>query len=261
MSAQSGVSENEMVETVSNGDEDALLVNPSTEFLDSFVERLQEEDADNTVRIGVTDVEFRDFRNDFLATARLADLVKEGRVELREIPEATSGGLLFTNGRFVGLFVSQQGMILTEPQDLSEQARDTAESIWEDGQELRLRTPPLSEVYGSLGDSLGEDVADDFRSVIESIGTFPESPVDAVEIFLLVAARNEELLYDISKWGEDAGVASKATFSRTKTKMEDKGYIQTEKVPIDIGRPRLRLKLAGGVEDSIDGIIETVIAG
>ncbi|MFB6177166.1 MAG: DUF5821 family protein, partial [Halobaculum sp.] len=35
----------------------------------------------------------------------------------------------------------------------------------------------------------------------------------------------------------------KATFSRTKTRLEDVGIVDTEKVPIDVGRPRLRLKL------------------
>ncbi|PSQ37416.1 hypothetical protein BRD05_00685, partial [Halobacteriales archaeon QS_9_70_65] len=58
-----------------------------------------------------------------------------------------------------------------------------------------------------------------------------------------VAAKNEDLLYDISKWGEDIGIASKATFSRTKSRLEETGLIDTEKVPIDVGRPRLRLKL------------------
>ena len=56
--------------------------------------------------------------------------------------------------------------------------------------------------------------------------------------------RSHELqLYDISRWGEDTGVASKATFSRTKTRLEDRGLIDTTKVPIDVGRPRLRLLL------------------
>jgi hypothetical protein len=64
-----------------------------------------------------------------------------------------------------------------------------------------------------------------------------------VTLSLLVAARNDVLLYDISKWGEDAGIASKATFSRTKTELEEQGAIETEKVPIDVGRPRLRLRL------------------
>ena len=56
-----------------------------------------------------------------------------------------------------------------------------------------------------------------------------------------MAAKHEQLLYDISRWGEDAGVASKATFSRTKTHLEERGLLETEKVPIDVGRPRLRL--------------------
>jgi predicted transcriptional regulator len=60
---------------------------------------------------------------------------------------------------------------------------------------------------------------------------------------LLVAARHGEMLYDLSKWGEDTGVASKATFSRMKTHLERQGIIETEKVPIDVGRPRLRLLL------------------
>jgi hypothetical protein len=67
---------------------------------------------------------------------------------------------------------------------------------------------------------------------------------DEVTISLILAARNGELLYDISKWGEDVGLASKATFSRTKSALEDLGLIATEKVPIDVGRPRLRLKFA-----------------
>ena len=71
-----------------------------------------------------------------------------------------------------------------------------------------------------------------------------EEDLSEVTVALLVAAKNEQLLYDISKWGEDTGVASKATFSRTKTNLEERGLIDTEKVPIDVGRPRLRLKLA-----------------
>ena len=41
--------------------------------------------------------------------------------------------------------------------------------------------------------------------------------------------------------GRNAGIASKATFSRAKSALEDASLIETEKVPPDIGRPRLRL--------------------
>jgi hypothetical protein len=67
--------------------------------------------------------------------------------------------------------------------------------------------------------------------------------LDEVAISLLVAAKHEVQLYDISKWGEDVGLASKATFSRTKTRLEDQGLLDTEKIPMDVSRPRLRLQL------------------
>ena len=83
-------------------------------------------------------------------------------------------------------------------------------------------------------------------------------------ISLLVAAKNEALLYDISKWGEDVGIASKATFSRTKTKLEDMGLLDTEKVPIDVGRPRLRLmlgdnRLRDADTDQLASVAQTIL--
>jgi len=100
-------------------------------------------------------------------------------------------------------------------------------------------------VQESLAGSLGDDTASDFDGVLASMETArgDGDDLDEVTVSLLVAAKNEELLYDISKWGEDVGIASKATFSRTKSELEEAGLLDTEKVPIDVGRPRLRLKL------------------
>ncbi|QHS15763.1 hypothetical protein GWK26_00600 [haloarchaeon 3A1-DGR] len=66
---------------------------------------------------------------------------------------------------------------------------------------------------------------------------------DAVTIALLVAAKSGAQQYRISKWGEDSGVGSAATFSRKKNNLEDDSVITTEKVPDDIGRPRYCLQL------------------
>jgi len=92
---------------------------------------------------------------------------------------------------------------------------------------------------------IGEATREDFDAVLAAMDSArgADGEVDEVTVALLVAAKNDVLLYDISKWGGDVGIASKATFSRTKTRLEDLGIIDTEKVPIDVGRPRLRLKL------------------
>ncbi|MFC6727029.1 DUF5821 family protein, partial [Halobium palmae] len=124
-------------------------------------------------------------------------------------------------------------------------AFDTYEAEWEEAPEFNLRTPAISRVRETLGSDIGDAAESDFDSVLSSLETArgDGDGLDEVTISLLVAAKNDVLLYDISKWGEDVGIASKATFSRTKTKLEDMGLIDTEKVPIDVGRPRLRLKL------------------
>jgi predicted transcriptional regulator len=88
--------------------------------------------------------------------------------------------------------------------------------------------------------------------------------LDEVTISLLVAAKNEELFYDISRWGEDVGVASKATFSRMKNELEDTGLIETEKVPVDVGRPRQRLtikddRLKQASSDQIAAVAESIL--
>lgn len=68
--------------------------------------------------------------------------------------------------------------------------------------------------------------------------------LDAVSVALVAAAQSGALSYDLGKWAEETGVASKATISRRKTTLETNGVIYTEKVPVEVGRPRQRLLLA-----------------
>ena len=119
----------------------------------------------------------------------------------------------------------------------------------------------------TLEADIGPDAAADFETVLDSLETArgDGEGLDEVTISLLVAAKNGELLYDISKWGEDVGVASKATFSRTKTQLEDNGLLDTEKVPIDVGRPRLRLllgdsRLGEADAEDIAGVAQEMLA-
>ena len=146
--------------------------------------------------------------------------------------------------------------------ELVENIRSTFINEWDNGDEFSLRTPPLSRIQETLTEEFGDDVEEDFMMIVDSVDTIPgeDNYLDEVAIALLVAANNEMLFYDISKWGEDTGVASKATFSRTKTRLEDRGLIETEKVPIDVGRPRLRLVLVPDDLEDIDSLVDKVTA-
>ena len=63
-------------------------------------------------------------------------------------------------------------------------------------------------------------------------------------------------------------LASRATFSRKKTAFEEMGLIETEKVSIDVGRPRQRLVLGDERLQGVDagelmGVVRsiTLLAG
>jgi hypothetical protein len=139
---------------------------------------------------------------------------------------------------------SHVALLSTDDEAFTTAARDRCTAQWESADPFDLRTPPRSRVDSALRETIGDEMAETFSAVLASVEAVRgDDELDEVALSLLVAAKHEVLLYDISKWGEDIGVASKATFSRVKNKLEDAGLITTEKVPMDIGRPRLRLLL------------------
>jgi len=204
----------------------------------------------------------KDVMDDFIVASNAADLVQAGSLELRTTEDPPENSLLVTDDRVVALVTAGDtvGGLVTDDDSFVASAGEAYRAAWDGADEFNLRTPPLSRVKASLEDEIGPDVEGDFEAVLASLDTArgDGAGLDEVTISLLVAASNEELLYDISKWGEDVGIASKATFSRTKTKLEDKGIIDTEKVPIDVGRPRLRLKLG---DERLDGADSDQLAG
>jgi hypothetical protein len=189
----------------------------------------------------------KDVMDDFIVASNAADLVDMGDLTMRTTEERAENALLVTGEAVMALVTAGERVaaLSTDEAEFVESAFDAYHEQFEAAEPFKLRTPPLSRVRETLDDEIGEPTRDDFDTVLASLQTArgDGDGLDEVTISLLVAAKNEVLLYDISKWGEDVGIASKATFSRTKTKLEDLGLIDTEKVPIDVGRPRLRLKL------------------
>ena len=195
---------------------------------------------------------------DFILASQVADLIDQGLLELRTTTDIARSSLLVSDDAIVTVVTLDAGLtgLRSTDNELVENAQSTFLDDWEDGDAFTLRTPPLSRVRETLREEFGDEVEGDFMMIVESAETIPEEGGDLNEVALalLVAANNEVLLYDISKWGEDIGLASKATFSRTKTQLEDRGLIETEKVPIDVGRPRLRLLLAPNELEDVDSL-------
>jgi hypothetical protein len=240
-------------EALAGVDETVFVVNPAAETVDELIDVLSTDDG-ATVRLLADEGVLKDVMDDFIVASRAADLIEAGRLELRTCADGDNT-LLVTEDSVAALVATggQVAALTTTDEAFIEGAHAAYSEAWDAAGAYGLRTPAISRVRETLRESLGPDSADDFDAMLETLGTArgDGDGLDEVTISLLVAAKNRELLYDISKWGEDIGIASKATFSRTKTRLEEAGLIDTEKVPIDVGRPRLRLLLGQeGLEDA-----------
>lgn len=237
-----------LAEAMSTDPETVLVVNPGRHTTRRIVEELSLAGSGPTVRLLATDFVLKDVLGDFLVGSIAADLIEAGRLELRTGAENAENALVLTDDAIIAL-IKMDGSVAglsTEDGAFVDKVAETYLEYWDDATAFRLRTPALGRVQTTLEAEIGHAARSDFSAILDSLETARGNGegLDEVTICLLVAARNEVLLYDISKWGEDVGIASKATFSRTKTELEEEGIIGTEKVPIDVGRPRLRLKLA-----------------
>ncbi|RJT07153.1 transcriptional regulator TbsP [Halococcus sp. IIIV-5B] len=245
---------------------DAILENESNDLLstgfdealtEALITVLGEIDDPPNVHLLATESVLKWVRDDFVLASEAADLIKSETLSMRTDESVSENRLVISEESVVSLVTAGEytAGLPTDNEEFVGAANETWNERWNQAEEFSLRTPPRSRVEASLNDEFGSEVEEDFRAMLDAVkSTRSNEGLDAVDVCLLVAAKHELLLYDVSKWGEDIGLASKATFSRAKTNLEESGLIETEKVPIDVGRPRLRLLL--GEEDLRDADID-----
>jgi len=241
-----GESFEEILETVFESTDTLLLVDPTGETIEALTAVTSAAANPPSIRLLARTTVLKDVMDDFVVASNAADHVASETLSVRTGSD-TANALVITDAAVWALVgVGDHVVALgTDDDEFVETAREAYEAKWEVSEPFDLRTPPLSLVRETLGEEIGQDARADFDATLDALQSAREAAgeFDEVTLTILVAARNDVLLYDISKWGEDVGIASKATFSRTKTTLEEEGLIRTEKVPIDVGRPRLRLKL------------------
>ena len=234
-----------IADTLASLDGSTLVVYPSAEIVDGVVDALREEVlTDDPVRILATTDVLKEVREAFTTATAAAALAEEGRLALRTAENPDGQFLVVTPDRVHTLLTADDATVdvTADDSEFVVEAYETYNAAWEAADEFDLRTPGLTRLLETLESEIDETTRDDFESMLRSLPP-ASAEYNEVELSILAAAKNRVLLYDLSRWGENVGLASKATFSRTKSRLEDRGYVATEKVPIDVGRPRLRLTL------------------
>jgi hypothetical protein len=240
------------------------LVNPTGDTIEEFVEVAEgHEDLPEEVRMLADGRTVRKVMEDFIVASTAADLIDGGHLSIKTVEGGPENSMFVTEDSVMALVTAGDHVACLATGDGSfvREAYDNYDEEWTEAEDYSLRTPPISQVRETLSEDMSTDAEADFQEALSSLGTARGNGdgLDEVTISLLVAAKNEALFYDVSKWGEDVGVASKATFSRMKNELEDSGLIETEKVPVDVGRPRQRLTLSDArLEAASGGQLATV---
>ena len=232
--------------TLAEATEPCWIVDPTPETIEAVIDAASDGNTPPQIRLLAAEDTLKTTFEDFLVASRTADLVADTELAVRTLGDGTANSLVITERAVTAVVAAGQQVagLRTDDPEFVETTREEIADRWADAEAFRLRTPAISEIRATLSDDISGAVREDFDTLLGSLETADDDTVlDEVTIALLIAAKNEVLLYDISKWGEDVGIASKATFSRTKSRLEDANVITTEKVPIDVGRPRLRLQL------------------
>jgi hypothetical protein len=247
-----------------DGDVLAVLARPAA--VRGLVTSLDDVAFDHQLRLITDESTARAIRSEFLTATRVVDLIEDGTVRLRTVSgdRAPLDALLIGPDRLASLLWSRDdrvGSLEADDGEFPATFRAEYDEVWEGAEEYSFRTPAYSRMLESLGERLGEGTQADLATALEADVTRRglESNLDAVDVTILVAARNRHQLYELSRWGESSGLASPAKFSQAKQRLEDVGLLKTEKVPQERGRPRQRLVLAkGDLEDaSVEELIGT----
>jgi hypothetical protein len=242
--------------------ESILAVGFGEETTTTLIEQLDDVEEPPRVRLLASNDILKWVREDFLLASAATELVAADTLALRSLSAPAPNQLLITDSRVFSIVHagSLTACTATDDAEFVSNARTKYTDAWEEAQEFVLRTPARSRVSETLSEEFNPDVEADFTAILDELGSTRSGDFDAVATALLAGAKHGVQLFEISRWGEDVGLASKATFSRQKNRLEEVGLIDTEKIPIDVGRPRLRLLLDAERFSEPDTTADTIVS-
>ncbi|WP_418284606.1 transcriptional regulator TbsP domain-containing protein [Halorubrum sp. DTA46] len=192
----------------------------------------------------------------FVSASRLAALVESGCCRLRTGVEPQPAAVLA--GRDAGCVLVEPGPPRARGDDTGVGSvirigsdptlRERYAHLADASEERLLRTPSRHRAFDAFRDRCGEAVA---AAVVRAIDARPDPSVDdaadARTRAYAVGVRHGALDHALRRACEDAGLGSRATFTRIKRELREADLLETEAVPQPVGRPRERLVARGAL--------------
>jgi hypothetical protein len=232
---------------------------PDTDDIESFIHMFEEHEIEGNGEVIIspplTNRLMDNTQASFPTDSYIEQLANDTDIEFRVYTEEKLPALLITptEAYYRLSFGHIEEIVRVSGERFRSALESEFRSLFRQSSELEVDIPAWEELIDRLAQSTNDEMAEEFKEIVETLSD--EGPIDEVLAAIIAGARTEVLLYEISKWGEDAGISSKATFSRRKTNLEEKDIITTESAPVEIGRPRERLLIQDEEADIRDIVI------
>lgn len=227
------------------------VLHPHPTYLHTLVELATESDSPPELRILAERDVLSDFCDDFLLAGRAATLAEAGSLELRTCVRKDETPIIVGEDVYAPLLVGGVGTVDSVHGDgFCSRVAENLPRRWERAEEFSLGVPSLRGFVTAAGDQFGHGVQADLWTTLSTAdGIRERTEFDPVTALVVVAARNELLYYELSRWAEEIGLTSRATVSRRKQSLEAYDVVHTEPVETKSGRTRQRLRLDDGYAD------------
>lgn len=244
------------------------LVDVPPQFLEALVDAI-ETDRPTDLRLLVGEETAERLAGDFLLGSRLARAVRDGTLEIRAVSAPLTQRVVLTPDQVAAIVTVEDNCARFESEEeaLVSALRDEMAERWEAARGVDLRSPDRETLADAASDMLPEGFAEEFLAAVEGAEELHwETEPDPVWLAIVVGARAEALVFDLSEWAEATGFASRSSISRAKGHLESAGLVGTRAVPKGVGRPRQRLavtdeRLAGASPENLVATLEELLEG
>jgi hypothetical protein len=232
-----------------DSDEVKLIIS-DIELILELVDYLWTNDAMH-FNVVIPEEKARDIRLNFPLNARISELIEQDMLRIYSTDTTPLSTIILDGPRFythVRLGQTEQFAKSTDD-DLRMMLDEIFTQITESAELVDPDILAWSVLLDQLEQTVDPETRQEFERLIEAARIENLGALDNISVAIIAAAHSGALLNDLSTWAGEVGFASAATFSRRKQKLEDAGIIYTERVPIEVGRPKQRLKLSDDVNE------------
>lgn len=229
---------------------DVKLVVSDIELMIDVVDQMSSSE-DTNFEVIIPESEARRVRLNFPLNSKIAELAKQNRLSLYSTDVKSLSNIMLDDSNLYGL--ARLGEIeqfaKSTDKDLSTKIHKEFTQIKSTGELIETDILAWSDLLTQLGETVGAETRREFERLIEAARIDDLGALDDISVAIIAAAQSGALLSDLGNWAEEVHLASKATFSRRKQSLEEEEIICTEKVPVEIGRPKQRLLLSDNIDD------------